>query len=468
MASGVMHMNDQTAAQNGEYANGNSQPQPKRIFGIRASAILEMLLMLVALLVLDRVFFDGNRFFDVNPHPFWMVVLLIAVQYGTSEALLAALLSSVFLLFGNMPPAPQGVDHYDHLYTLFINPILWFFVGWILGELRQRHIRERNRLTKELEDAQAREHLIADSYGFVKERKEALEVQVSGQLASSIEAYRAAKAVESLDPKAVMQGIEKLVKSVLGPQKFSLYILHENKLVATVLHGWGPHDTFLQEIDSYSPLYQAVVGQQETLVVANEDQERALDGQGVMAGAILEAETRRVIGMLKIEQMDFIALSLNTVESFRALCEWIGTAMVNARNYQNVKAESMVNPERGMLTFNYFKRQSDYLSKLAKRVGFNLSMVVITLNNAKNYSDSDRITIARQIGESVRSVLRSVDLAFDYQTDGEEYSVLLPATTQAGANIVRDKIVKDLDRHLRATKRDISFSFIVQALHEVR
>ena len=63
-------------------------------------------------------------------------------------------------------------------------------------------------------------------------------------------------------------------------------------------------------------------------------------------------------------------------------------------------------------------------------------------------------------------MLRSVDLAFDYQTDGEEYSVLLPATTQAGANIVREKIAKDIDRHLRG-KRDAGFSFIVQPLHEV-
>src|SRR5262249_61390474 len=104
---------------------------------------------------------------------------------------------------------------------------------------------------------------------------------------------------------------------------------------------------------------------------------------------------------------------------------------------------------------------------LPKRVGFDLSVVIINLPDAKNYSDADRVPIARQIGESVRNVLRSVDLAFDYQTDGEEYSVLLPATTATGANIVRDKIAKDMERHLRG-KRDAGFSYIVQALHEAK
>lgn len=441
--------------------------EQRRIFGIRPIAVAEALGMLIILTLLDVLVFDGNRFWDVNPHPFWIPVLLIAVQYGTNEALVAALLATLLYLVGNIPAPAEGVDHYDHLYNVAINPILWFLSAFALGELRIRHVRERNRLITEIEDSQQREDLIADSYKFVKNRKEALEVQVSGQLASSIDAYRAAKAVETLDPKSVMQGVERLVQSVLGPQKFSLYIFHDNKLTATILHGWAPADNYAQEIDSYSPLYQQVVGQQDTLVIANEQHETALDGQGIMAGPIVDPDTKRVVGMLKIEQMDFISLSLNTVETFRALCEWIGTALINARNYQTVKSEAIVNPERNLLTFNYFKRQSDYMSKLAKRIGFDLSMLVIKINDAKAMPDTDRVTVARQIGESVKAVLRSVDLAFDYQTDGEEYSILLPATSQAGASIVRDKIAKELEKGLRG-KRDVTFNYIVSALHEAR
>lgn len=443
------------------------QKTPTRIVGLRGSALIEIFGILIILTVLDALVGPGNRFWNVNPHPFWIAVVFVAAKYGTNEGLLAAILASLFLLLGNMPEQLEGVSRYDYLYDVAINPVLWLLGGLVIGGLRQMHITERDNLTRELEEANQRETLISDSYKFVKNRKEALEVQVSGQLSSSIEAYRAAKAVETLDPKSVMQGVEKLVKSVLGPQKFSLYILNNNKLQATILHGWAPGDTYAQEIDTYSPLYQAVIGRQETLVIANEQHEIALDNQGIMAGAIIDVETQRVVGMLKIEQMDFISLSLNTVETFRALCEWIGTALINARNYQTVKSESIVNPDRNLLTYNYFKRQSDYLSKLAKRVGFDLSMLVIKLDDPKSLSDTDRVTVARQIGESVKGALRSIDLAFDYQTDGEEYSVLLPATNQAGASIVRDKIAKDIDRALRG-KRDVAFNYIVQALHEAR
>ena len=49
-------------------------------------------------LLADHLLFGGDRFAAVSPHPFWIVVLLIAAQYGTSEALAAAALASAALL----------------------------------------------------------------------------------------------------------------------------------------------------------------------------------------------------------------------------------------------------------------------------------------------------------------------------------------------------------------------------------
>lgn len=440
------------------------QDEP-RILGIRRSAILEMLLGLIALVVIDKFLGTGNRFWDVNPHPFWIVMLLIAAQYGTAEGLLAAILSTAFLLVGNVPAMKEGMSQTDWIYSLAVNPVLWLTAGWVLGELRQRHVRERNALVREVEESHQREELIANSYNFVKNRKESLEVQVSGQLLSSIDAYRAAKSVETLDPKSVMQGVERLVQSVLGAEKFSLYLFNDNKLSAAIMHGWATNDPYKAEIDSFSQIYRAVVGQRELLVVANEQHEIALDGQGILAGPVFEPESNRVIGMLKVEQLPFTTLSLNTVETFRALSEWIGTALVNAKNYQAARSESMVNPERNLLSYNYFKRQSDYMAKLAARLKFDLSMLVVRINDVHSLSDADRVTIARQISESVRAALRSIDLAFDYQTDGEEYSLLLPATSSAGAAQVRDKIASELEKMTRS-KPGVSFNYIISALHE--
>ncbi len=436
-----------------------------RILGIRTSAIIEGLAITAILALIGIFVFGEEKLHTLNPHPFWAVVLVLACQYGTAEGIFAAFIATIAYMLIGTPDAAEGVDRFDHLYQVFINPILWFFAGWGLGELRQRHVRERNHLTQELNAAHEREQLISNSYNFVKSRKENLEVQIAGQLTSTIQAYRAAKSAESLDPKSVMVGVEKLIQSVMSPQKFSLYLLNDNKFQAAILHGWQSGEALQQTIENFSPLYQAVVGQQQVLVAANSDHERALDGQGLIAGPILDPTTRQVIGMLKIEQMNFASLGLQTVESFKALSEWVGAALMNARQYQSAKSEAIINPERGLLTYGYFRRQSDYMSKLAKRIGFNLSVLIIKMNAAESLDEGTRIRVARQIGESVRKTLRGIDLAFDYQTDGSEFSILLPATPVAGANIVRDKIARDIERHLRDAG-GANFSYIVQALHE--
>jgi len=169
--------------------------------------------------------------------------------------------------------------------------------------------------------------------------------------------------------------------------------------------------------------------------------------------------------MLKVEEMEFINLNLNTIETFKAMSEWIGSSLVNAEIYQRVKEDSVINPDHNLMTYNYFKRQSEYLTSLAKRVGFALSMIVVRLNNNERLSDDERMTIARQLSDSVGTVLRTIDMAFEYKNNGMEYSILLPATPRNGAIIVRDKIARDLDRNLRQFGEG-NFTFIVQTIHE--
>jgi hypothetical protein len=376
----------------------------------------------------------------------------------------AALMSTIaYLLLGDWPEKPQGSDLF-YYYDIIVNPLLWFVAGLGAALFTERHLRKIRRQEQELEEAHERENTITDSYNFVKGRKENLETQIAGRLTSSVKAYRAAKAVETLNPKDVLTGIEDLVAAVLNPKKFSVFTLDDNQLNATITHGWMAADDFAKSYTPDARLYQEVIGNKHVLNVVNEDHAAVLNHQGVLCGPILDPDTNSPIGMLKVEATEFTSVSMNTVETFKALCDWIGSSLVNAQHYQTVKEDSVINPDHNLMTFNYFKRQSDYLTSLAKRVGFDLSMIVVRTVGAEQLNDAARVSMARKLSASVDNVLRTVDLAFDYQNHGEEYSILLPATPKEGANIVRDKIEADLARI--APDAAGSFSFIVQPLHE--
>lgn len=442
-------------------------PKRKTLFGIRRSAWLEMLLALVVLLVIDYVGFDRTRFWDVNPHPFWFIVLLIATKYGTKEAIIAALLSSVALLLGNVPAQTVDQDYYAHTMMVLKLPLLWLVSAVVFGELRQMHIRERDTLEKSLADSSTRENYITQSYQWVKKLKDDLELRVAGQLRSSISAYQAAKKMETLSPAEVYVGLEELVSTTLNPDQFSIYTLGKDGLATNLTHGWKESDGYARHFTSDSALFNAVIGQQEVLCIANSDHERLLGGQGMLAGPIVDRTTGEVVGMLKIEKLGFTELHLSNIESFNTICEWAGMAIVNARKYQAAKEGSINNPDHNLFTYGYFNRYKDYIASLAARVGFDVTMVSVKLANANEFDMTSRQNLARALSSSVDKVLRNVDLAFDHQEHSEQYSIVLPATNLKGAEIVAGKIESELAKAAKANKK-ANFTFTTQAIYEKR
>lgn len=437
--------------------------QHKRFAGLRSSALLEMAIFFFIMMAFDVFFGAGDRYWGVDPHPFWVIVVLISVQYGTSEGVLAAILSSVLLLVGNMPE--MQTDQYTYWLYVFSLPLLWVVSAVVLGELRQRHIREREYLYKELREAQRREETISNSYVKVKNLKEKLELRIASQLRASIDTYRAAKAIEKTHPNDVLQGVQELVHSVMQPQKFSVFLLGNDGLESTITYGWQPEDHFSERYESTSLLYREVIANQKMLCIANSDHQKVLGEQGVLAGPLIDNETGEINGMLKIEETGFMDLNLSTIETFHSICEWVGMAMVNARKYQDAKEGSMVNPDHNMMSYNYFRQYTDYISALGKRVGFAVNMIVVQLTNADKLNADQRVKTAHILAEAVKKALRSVDMAFDYQKNGEEYSIVLPATNRAGAKIVLNKLEDEISKKLPKSV-EADFSFTIHTIHE--
>jgi hypothetical protein len=441
---------------------------PRTIIGIRASALIEIVLFFVLMFAIDFLFASGHRFYDVQPHPYWIIVLLIACQYGTAEGLVAALVATAALLLGNLPAHEAGQDLYQYLLSVLRNPILWLIGAVMLGELRIRHVRERERLKRELFDAEERENTINNSYTAVKTLKERLELRVAGQMRSTISTYHAARSMEQLNPQDVLRGLETLVTSVLNPEAFSIYRIGTNGLELALAHGWQEGENFTRRIDSSSALYRAIAGEQRVLCIANPEQEQVLASQGVLAGPLIDRASGELLGMLKVERLGFADLNFSSIESFQALCQWGGTSLSNSVKYQRAQEGTFVNPDHNLYTAGYFDRHLSYITALAKRVNFDVTMLGVRIADTTNMDTETQLTIGRALATAVDSTLRSVDTAFDYQPQTGEFSIVLPTTNRPGAEIVLDKIRRELAKQLRITGQQSDVTFSIQSLHEKR
>ncbi len=451
-----------------EYDTPIHSQEHRRFLGLRASAIVEIFAFFVIALVIQYLFGTSPRFIDSWPHPFWVIVILISAQYGSNEGLFAVLAASLVLLVGNLPEQRIDQDFYDWLLEVAARPMMWLVTAVILGEIRLRHIRERDILRNELEDSRRRESTFADSYEKVRARKERLELNIASRVRTETDALRAAKAIEKLNPDQVIDGVTSMVSSAIGAEKFSLFLLNRDTLSRHLTEGWTEEDedALNTSYRAQDHLYQAVIARKETLCVINEEHEHILDGQGILAGPLLDTETGNIIGMLKIEAMPFLELNLEAVESFRALCEWIALAISNARYYQSAVSDTTVNPEHNLMTKGFFNRYRDYITALARRLKFNVFTLNVDVVNHTSLDADTRIKVARILSKTVDKTLRNVDFAFDHQQSGGHYAIVLPATDKKGAKIVQEKIEKALLKATNKEARGVHYTFTLNALHE--
>jgi hypothetical protein len=316
----------------------NVNAPAKRLLGLDRSAVVEAILFFGAALAIDFVFLDFDRYRGLDPHPFWIAVLLLSIQYGTAEGLFAAAVATAAYLVGDLPEPRVDQDLYAWLLTTTLQPVLWFVAAVVAGELTGRMRRERDTLREEIEQARKREEVIAAAYRRLDRRRESLEARVAGQLRSVFAIYNAAKGIEKMSTEEVVAGVAELVSTVMSPRRFSLFLLAKGELVFATGEGWDEGSGERRAYDGQSALFQATVGSRRTLAVASAPDAAVLAGEGVLAGPLVNLESGEVIGMLKIEEMGFLQLNVTTLENFRLLCEWIGTAFAQARRFETMGA----------------------------------------------------------------------------------------------------------------------------------
>lgn len=467
MTDQVLKQNEQSLLSDDASSTSLEPHKGRKILGIPLGAILETLIFYGVLLLIDLVFLDGNRFWGVSPHPFWLPVLVLTMHYGTNAGIISATLGTVFLLVGNVPAQTMEQDLYAYVGSIVVQPILWFLAALILGELRMRHIRERDQLRAQVKDLEDKAQTIGDAYNRLHGVKMGLEHRIATQMKSVVSLYDAAKAIENLNDKDVYQSIGQIVKNIVNPDKFSIFLedgKENNKFSLVSQEGWAEGDNFLTSFDATTAFYKSMVADQQVLCVSNADQQKILNNQGVMAGPLYDKDQGRVIGFIKVEQLPFMDLTFSTIENFKILCEWLGMSISKAKRIEKIEGDSYLNPSRNLLSGGFMDYLQNFLATLGKRLEFEIATITISPAKDEGVTSDQLVSLSSVISDSVDSVLRSIDLAFDCQKMQKNFVVILPATSVEGANMVVEKLTAVITPKLTPQLKEIGLRYAVQKL----
>jgi hypothetical protein len=400
---------------------------------------VEGTLFFVCALGIDFVFFNGGRYWDVSPHPFWLIVLLFSFQYGTAAALSVAVLSTLGLLWGNIPPQRIDQDYYEYIFHIAALPLSWGLAALVFGELRRRQLVENTRLHHDLGDAATREETLAAAYRNLSALNTRLETRIASRRHTIFTLFKAAQAVERLETKDVLTGVEELVREVLAPYKFSFYLLQDDAFELEFSFGWLEDEPLLRHIANDTALFRTMVSERRIVCIANPSDELILERQGVLAGPVVHARTGDVLGLIKIEEIGFLDLHLETLEHFRILCDWVGTAYAKAQDYETAYLRIPDGTEPHLMPADTLEPLSIWLTHLSGRAKFNLWMLTISCSQ-----ESQDTWNPTRVSRSLLRHVRNTDLLFQPSDNSQTISVLLPATPATGVLIVVEKLMQVL------------------------
>ena len=311
------------------------------------TALLEIAILFGLMIGADWLH-PGIELADIRPHPFWVPVLLLSLQYGTVSGLLAASVAIALTALNGFPEQSTSETYFAYFLKIWIEPILWVGAAVLLGQFRMRQIALKQALVVQVTELASQRATLADYARNLRAHSTALERQIASRRDPDIQVVLAA--LQSLRQGAVpadhhdgrtetrdqnfVEAVQHVIELAIPNARASLYAADASGLrriaaAAPPLGETGKHDW----INPTELLFRTIVGEGRSVSVLTADGERILAGVGVAAVAI-RTTTRhasdtaaRVIGMIKIDEIDPASLGPALLPSLETIATAVAPAL---------------------------------------------------------------------------------------------------------------------------------------------
>lgn len=401
------------------------------------------------MLLYDYFFGSGDRFQHVKPHPFWIIILIVTVQYGTLEGIMSVALCTTALYAGEVPKMHFGESLFEYDMKLALTPTLWFIAAVVLGEMHMRTLTKRDRYRELALMAQEEAEKTAESYELLKDKKELLEVRLASHMRSFTHSLRSFKEMESMSPAQIFMSLTSMVHEIIGPKKFSIWTFSESGFEVMLSEGWKENEPYKRRFTNNEPLFQEITAKKRIISVINAEDEVLLEDQGLIVAPILNAETGQIFGMLKIEEIAFYDLNISNLWIIENLTELIGTAFSNAQKYDRLERHSVfATTEEKVFSYFMYTLHKNFLACLMVEARAPMAEISIALKSENNKLLKKQIQNRSAIEFILNKSISNTESVYSMGRDEIHYRILLPLKSVREAEKKMRDIEAKINEHV--------------------
>ncbi|MCK4261059.1 MAG: GAF domain-containing protein, partial [Halanaerobiales bacterium] len=383
---------------------------------------------------------NQDVYLQLNPHPLFLLCIVMGLRYGNYLGLISAVISSAFYIkvfleiYDDLILLLSYLTHYKYI-------LLFFWAAMIFGVFKDNHKTNMEKISEENQLIKDNYNQLSKTYKLTRKIQEELKKQIINSEESILYLYEIATRLETLESEEIYTETIGILSKFLRADTVSVYSYNEASGYLRLKIRMGDINTGNRSMlveESYG--FSKVVLEKQ--VVRWSDVKD--DDFPLMSAPIIQ--TGKVLAIVSIEHMDFDKLSEYAFQLFKLIIEWVNKAIEQAIYVDGLR-ESKYIAGMKLMYYESFKERLKEEERRKKDFGMDFGLLKFKINNIN----------LEVINERMQRFLRTVDVV-SYDLDQKILYVLLPATPAEKLDIIEERILNSLDSELVQLKLNIGAS----------
>lgn len=293
-------------------------PPPPPRWRRLARIATETTLAFGALVGLDWWLTGGTGFAQVQPNPYWVPVLVMALAYGTGPGVVAAAVASALWL-AHVHDGGGERDYLDHLFHLSLPPLLWCVAAVAIGEVTTIRLARYARLERRGRLAARNIARMTEAFDALSRTNRRLQVRIATDGGTTGRVIGVATRLSSPEPADRRAAIVELIGMAARTDDFTCY-----RIVGDEARAWLRTTQAAGRRDVLpTALIQRLLRRRGVVHVASRPDRAALEGVGVAAIPLTDPASGDLVGCLVLHALPFAALDTGRVADLNEIAEWL-------------------------------------------------------------------------------------------------------------------------------------------------
>jgi len=398
--------------------------------------IFETLIGMAILLAIDIAFLKNTSVYqNIHPHPYWIVILLIACRYGTVQGAVAGGLAAMAYIALSAKTGEINFSHDVFPRGVFKYPFLFILVGGVLGEIRSIYKKKFMKLEKKHDKLHDDFQKLELLHWALTDSKKELEKRIAYQSGTMLNLLERLNTMEMLELDQLYPQCLGLLEEHLNVTCSSIYLIENNRLKLFTRHGKTERSKLPAEVELTHGMMGEVVTNKKAITINQsnfDDQMTIFQKLDLMMCGPIKRKDGAILGVINVELIPFFDFTANSVQIFETFCHWISNVVDKALQFNHLKDRNIADEITGAYNHLYFQKRLSYEVARAKRFNTGLTLVLLQVWKFNEMAESERKNVLVILNSIFKNVLRQTDIIAKYNSD-DTFAIILPC--QVSVNV---------------------------------